>query len=329
MRRKEVTQVYEKLFENSLAAALSSIEIYNKPDFKYREEIFTILIINAWELLLKAKILKDTGDNLTSLYIMDKGSPKCNRSGMPLTIDIIYAMNIISINKVVVDNIRALVDIRDTAVHFYHDDVLSYVLYTLGVASLINYQKLTISWFGKNLLEYNFYILPLGFIYNFKTLSMLDLSKSPQVIANLIKSVTAAQSLAEQSNDFHFACELSIEMKSAKHFSSSPDISAAIDPTAKDAVIVQRLVNPIHKYPLTYIELCKKVKGALPHIKLDAINNIIRDHNIKSNLAMSHYVFRSQTQEEKYKKTGTVPVGVPSIYNEDAVRYIVAALSSI
>jgi len=61
--------IYEKLIDNSLSAALSSIEIYNKPDFKYREEIFTILLINAWELLLKAKILKDANDDITSLYV--------------------------------------------------------------------------------------------------------------------------------------------------------------------------------------------------------------------------------------------------------------------
>jgi hypothetical protein len=49
-----------KLFVGkSVGAALSAIEIYNKPDFKYREETFAILMINAWELLLKAKIIKD------------------------------------------------------------------------------------------------------------------------------------------------------------------------------------------------------------------------------------------------------------------------------
>ena len=48
-----------KLFvEKSVGAALSAIEIYNKPDFKYREETFAILMINAWELLLKARIIK-------------------------------------------------------------------------------------------------------------------------------------------------------------------------------------------------------------------------------------------------------------------------------
>lgn len=47
----------QHLLEKSVHAALSAIEIYNKPDFKYREESFYILMVNAWELLLKARIL--------------------------------------------------------------------------------------------------------------------------------------------------------------------------------------------------------------------------------------------------------------------------------
>ena len=47
---------HKPFVEKSVGAALSAIEIYNKPDFKYREETFAILMINSWELLLKAKI---------------------------------------------------------------------------------------------------------------------------------------------------------------------------------------------------------------------------------------------------------------------------------
>jgi hypothetical protein len=43
------------MLDKSLAAMISAIEIYNKPDFKYREETFLVLCINSWELLLKAK----------------------------------------------------------------------------------------------------------------------------------------------------------------------------------------------------------------------------------------------------------------------------------
>jgi hypothetical protein len=34
---------------------ISVIAIYNKPDFKYRDETFAILATNAWGLLLKAR----------------------------------------------------------------------------------------------------------------------------------------------------------------------------------------------------------------------------------------------------------------------------------
>jgi len=46
-----------KLTENSIAASLSAIEVYNKTNFPYRNEVFCILFVNAWELLFKARIL--------------------------------------------------------------------------------------------------------------------------------------------------------------------------------------------------------------------------------------------------------------------------------
>ena len=46
-----------QMLDKSVSSMLSAIEIYNKPNFLYREELFTILIVNAWELFLKSKIL--------------------------------------------------------------------------------------------------------------------------------------------------------------------------------------------------------------------------------------------------------------------------------
>ncbi|WP_230851072.1 DUF3644 domain-containing protein, partial [Ralstonia solanacearum] len=50
------------------AALTAAIEIYNKPSFPYREESFAILAINAWELLLKAKVMAENGGDRGSLY---------------------------------------------------------------------------------------------------------------------------------------------------------------------------------------------------------------------------------------------------------------------
>jgi hypothetical protein len=58
-----------RLLQNAEAALISAIEIYNKPAFAYREETFAILALNAWELLLKAKLLQVEKNNARCLYI--------------------------------------------------------------------------------------------------------------------------------------------------------------------------------------------------------------------------------------------------------------------
>lgn len=45
----------KELLDRAVAATVAAIEIYNKPDFLYREESFAVMAINGWELLLKAK----------------------------------------------------------------------------------------------------------------------------------------------------------------------------------------------------------------------------------------------------------------------------------
>jgi len=38
---------------------LAAVEIYNKPRIEYREESSVILLLNAWELILKALLSKN------------------------------------------------------------------------------------------------------------------------------------------------------------------------------------------------------------------------------------------------------------------------------
>jgi hypothetical protein len=58
-----------RLLQNAEAALISSIEIYNKPTFAYREETFAILALNAWDLLLKAKLLNVHDNDPNCLYV--------------------------------------------------------------------------------------------------------------------------------------------------------------------------------------------------------------------------------------------------------------------
>lgn len=70
--------IYGSLIDKSIGSMLSAIEIYNKPDFKYREETFAILAINSWELLLKARLLKLNNYRVNSIYCY---KPYINKNG--------------------------------------------------------------------------------------------------------------------------------------------------------------------------------------------------------------------------------------------------------
>lgn len=328
LKGKIVSSIFKKLVDNSIHASLSSIEIYNKPDFRYREQIFTILNVNSWELLLKAKILKDNSDNLESIYIKKSdGSFKINRIGNPMTMDILGAMNILSLDSAVSKNLEKFIEIRDTTIHFYNDESISYLVYTLGVASLRNYQKLINDWFGKSLLAYNFYILPLGFAYNFKTLSLIELEDKPTTISNLIKSVSDTQSALDKS-DFHFICEVTTKIVSAKKFTQEPDLVTTIDKDSDtSAIIVERLQRLTDLYPLSYHQVLDKVKKAKPNVKQNQIDKVIRENKLKDNNKYCGYNFRTKLQEDNYQKTSQLPKGITCIYNEDAIRFIIEQIN--
>lgn len=62
--------IQEQLIDKSKEAFILAIEIYNKPSIKYRLEGFSFFICNAWELMLKAHMIKKFGEE--SIYFPDK-----------------------------------------------------------------------------------------------------------------------------------------------------------------------------------------------------------------------------------------------------------------
>ncbi len=326
-RQATATKNSVLLLENSIGAILSAIEIYNKPDFKYREQVFSILVINAWELLLKAILVANSGESLECLYVLKDGKPKTNRAGQPLTIEIRGAMKELNLDPAIVGSLDSLITIRDTVVHLYATESLSYLVYALGAAALQNYQKLVGKTFGRSLLEYNFYILPLAFAYNFRTLSAIDCDNEPESVAAILRSVTASQETIE-STDFHLVCEISTELRSAKKFvAGDADLSVVVAPTGSEK-IVYRTQPLTDKYPLSYYQVMEKVRAAVHGSKQHEIDGAIKALKLKGNPTYSAYNFRTKLQEEQIKKTNSVPKGMTSIYNEDAVRILIKVLGT-
>jgi hypothetical protein len=151
---------YRHLLRNSKSALLAAIEIYNKPRIHYRDECFVILLLNAWELLLKAIISKNGGsifyqkrrhEPYKTLSLTD-AIPKAEKH-FPSGIQMLAVRR----------NLDLLSTYRDNAVHFYNERQFGTVIYALAQTSIVNFKDVLLGAFSQDLAdEVNWSLLPLG-----------------------------------------------------------------------------------------------------------------------------------------------------------------------
>ncbi len=170
------------LLDKARAALITAIEIYNKPDYTYREETFSLLALNAWDLLLKAKVLADNNHNCRSIYAYERRTTvrgekstrryiRRNRIGNPhiLGLNALFAtlekQHPGRLPSAVKTNLEALTEIRDNAVHYIDaSPQLARLVHKIGMASISNFIKLADRWFSLDLSAYKLSPLPLGYL---------------------------------------------------------------------------------------------------------------------------------------------------------------------
>lgn len=256
------------LFEKSLASILASIEVYNKPDFSYREETFSILAINAWELLLKARIVQCEQNKICSIFASEKrrlknGSwskkeyYKRNRAGNALTIGLFKAYELLvqkygeTIPPIVGQNIEILTEIRDNSIHFYNNDLdLRKSLLEVGTATLKNYASLSQRWFGADLGKYNFFIMPIGFVRDFHTAEVINLNLEEQ---KLLEYISKTQKAANEESTYDFALSLEVNLKIKKKGIGGAEVTISNNPDAVEVRLEEE--DLLGKYPWGYENL--------------------------------------------------------------------------
>lgn len=259
------------LADKSVQAAVAAIEIYNKPNFSYREEAFSLLMTNAWELLLKAKWLLDHGDAIESVYEMIKGEsgeerPKPNRSGNPISLGLTYLAEALArdknsgVEQSTLQNILALVEIRDNAAHLINKDLyIGRRIQEIGTASLRNYLQLATAWFGLDLSIYNFFLMPISFYHGFESAEPATRVDYPIQIQKLLAYLDAQEELDSEDTetDQHVALRLETKLVRAKGV-ASVEFRYTDDPNAPAIAI--REEDVLRNYPLTYRELSDSLK---------------------------------------------------------------------
>ena len=289
-----------QLLEKAKSALISAIEVYNKPDFKYREETFSILALNAWELLLKAKIVSDADNDPRAIYVYEKRRTKKgelskkeyikrNRVDNPYTKALSQLINELDRNSntrlspSIKSNIDALTEIRDNAVHFMNaGPMLSRRVLEIGTASVRNFIGLARKWFNVDLSEYSLYLLPIGFVVSEGAVKAISSTSDETNLLNYLEALIGNND-EKESGGYSVALEVNVSMKRS---STDSDLQVSVTDNP-EAFKVQISDDDIRKaYPWDYEELTKRLRERYVDFKVNKKYHSIRKP-LKDDL---HYV---------------------------------------
>lgn len=253
---------------------LAAIELYNKPDFRYREEAFAVLALNAWELLLKAKLLAESANHPRCLYFYEKRQTKKGTPSAKLYLRRNRTSNVytLGLNQVIADlvnkkgiklapsvkaNLDGLTEIRDNAVHFINASPrLAKQVLEIGTASVKNFIELGKAWFHLDLSGCNLYLMPIGFVAAPGSATALsatpDEERLIRYLAGLVKEAPE-----DPGTDFHVALEVNLSFKRSAA-NAAAVVAVTNDPNAPQVAITEEDIRKL--FPWDYRELTGRLK---------------------------------------------------------------------
>jgi hypothetical protein len=231
-------------------------------------------MLNAWELLLKAKLLQQNRNNLRCLWVYEARQTKSgrmsskrylrrNRSGNVHTKNlwqVIAALDAYPLTKLAAEtktNLTALVEIRDNAVHYFNaSPALAKQVLELGTASVRNFVILAKRWFSRDFADISFYLFPLGFVQTGAAASAVptgpDEAKLVRYLAGLISS-----SPADPASEFHVAVAVNLVLSPSGSTVTQP-FSPTTDPSAPKLVLTEEDIRRL--YPWNYRALLEQLR---------------------------------------------------------------------
>lgn len=141
--KEKLENLEERLLDKSKEAFIVAIELYNKPTIRYRVEGFSFFICNAWELMLKAYLIKTKGE-LSIYYSNDKKR----------TISLLNCIEKIFTNKKdpLRMNLEQIIDLRNTSTHFITTEY-EQIYVPFFQSCVLNYSNKMLEFFGVDITQ--------------------------------------------------------------------------------------------------------------------------------------------------------------------------------
>lgn len=284
---------YRHLAKNSRAALLAAIELYNKPRIDYREETVVILLLNAWELLLKA-VLSKRKESI--FYPKKRGQPyrtltwadalERAKRYFPASVD----------GLAIQKNLELLATYRDHAVHFYNSGDFKALIYGLAQTCVLNYRDLLSSNFGLDLAkDITWRLLPLGLELPVDPIEYLR--KRPQVgrrgeaaITEFLGALScaAAEVEAAKGDTNRLLTPVVLKLTSTKKLERA-DVTVGVEKTAGGSapLIIERPSDPNVTHPLRRKDVLAKVERLHGQpFTAGTFSAVVWKHKLKANRAL-------------------------------------------
>ena len=302
------------LVDKSIEAFTLALEIYNKPTIKYRVEGFSFFICNAWELMLKAYLVKRDGEQ--SIYYEDNP----NRT---ISISVTLGKIFTNKNDPIRDNLEKIIDLRNTSTHFITEEYeLIYV--PLFQACVNNYIEKMQEYHDKDITKY--------ISTNFISLNTRIESLSDEEIRTKYSKITA-EKLIKSKNQITKEINLSsnkfaIPIKTNLYITKNEnqaDIKVAVNSSSDTNIaIVKQMQDISNIYPYTTKDVIKKVNEKLKRKNI-LIEKINKGKKVKGTFNTFDFqlFIKFYGIKENNKYSYHIKVGNRFVYNMKTIDLIV------
>lgn len=272
----------KRLTEKSIEAFILGLEVYNKPTIKYRIEGFSFFIVNAWELMLKAELLKRGN----SIYFPDKPD-------RTLSVENVIRKIYTDKNTRIRLNLEKIIELRNISTHYITEDYeIKYA--PLFQACVLNFVNEIQRFHNIDITKYiaqNF--LTISASYEPLSNEQIRLKYSPEIAEKLIKQSNEIDVLSTEYNSDKFAINIKQNLYITKK-KVEADFIVGLDSRSDTKVsIVKELKDPsdTHKYSYNNVVTAVKERLNRKNIKLGyesgftqhVLDCVIKFYNIKQN----------------------------------------------
>lgn len=252
-----------RLLEKSKEAFAMAIEIYNKPTIKYRVEGFSLFICNAWELMLKAHLIKTKGPD--SIYYKDN---KNRTITLENAIKEVFTNNKDPLRL----NLEKIIELRNTSTHFITEEY-EMVYIPLFQACVLNFNEKMMAFHSIDMTR----IIPQNFLTLSVSMKALDeaeiIAKYPEVIANhIIESKHSVDDLAI-NNNAKFAIRIDHHYYITKNKDKATNIVHFDKNAGPGVTVVKELQDPNNTHKYTAKSCISAIKERLSKEQISLLYN--------------------------------------------------------